>query len=308
MIVLDSGQDDAIRARAALPLAALCGAGIMVMLAAPAAAQTGGNPTPHLSLKRTSLTTGDATGHPDGGSFSYTTAVQSGSTIGTLTSQDTTSNPNQMIMADPANPSGQGSPSPGGLGRYTATYTVNGTSASPPNDDPFNIPVFGMSCYYTTYESDWGTPPNMCKSVRINGTTYSGTVTDPYGYAGTFCNSFIAEVKLQGSGVTSGNTDIQYNAGKIVAVSSINGADGSPVVADQTVARDRTIIAGRGKHVSVDNVGNNLLANDTGGAIRGYRLDLYRGAGAAVCANAANVMGVSACTPRSATCPGYAFP
>jgi len=48
MIVLDSGQDDAIRARAALPLAALCGAGIMVMLAAPAAAQTGGNPTPHL--------------------------------------------------------------------------------------------------------------------------------------------------------------------------------------------------------------------------------------------------------------------
>lgn len=308
MIVLDTGQETAATHIAPAARYALVAVGMTALLASPAAAQTGGGTDPHLSLKRTSLTTGDATGHPDGGTFSYTSALQTGSTYGTLTSQDTTSNPNQMMMADPANPSAQGKPSPGALGRYTATYTVNGVSANPPNDDPFNIPVFGMSCYYTTYESDWGTPPKMCKSVRIAGTSYSGTITNPYGYTGTFCSSFIAEVKLQGSGVTNDGTDLQYNAGTITAVASIKSADGTPVVANQTVARDRAVIGAHGTHISIDQIGNDLLANDTGGAIKGYRIDAYKGNGVAVCSGFSNVMSVSACTPRSAKCPGYAFP
>ena len=307
MIVLDTGQD-ATPHRAAATRSVLFAAGLAALSAGPAAAQTGGDATPHLSLKRTSLTTGEATGKPDGGTFSYTTSLKSGSTIGTLTSQDTTSNPNEMMIADPANPNSQGKPSPGGLGRYMATYTVNGTPSAPTNDDPFDIAVFGMSCYYTTYESDWGTPPKMCKSVRISGTTYSGTVKDPDGLKGTYCSSFIAEVRLQGSGILNGGQDIQYNAGTITKVDSIKSADGTPVEADHTVARDRSIIPRGGIRVSVDQVGNDLLANDTGGAIIGYRLDLYKGGGAAVCANFSNVLGVSACSVRSAACPGYAFP
>jgi 3D (Asp-Asp-Asp) domain-containing protein len=53
----------------------------------------------------------------------------------------------------------------------------------------------------------------------------------------------------------------------------------------------------------IHNVGTGLLANDTGKDIQGYRLDLYRGAGVAVCSGYNNPMGVSACTPAQKACP-----
>jgi hypothetical protein len=57
-------------------------------------------------------------------------------------------------------------------------------------------------------------------------------------FTGTYCASFIANVKLQGSAQLNNGQDIQYNVTtqKIVSVSSINGSDGTPVVAGQTVA------------------------------------------------------------------------
>jgi membrane-bound lytic murein transglycosylase len=93
----------------------------------------------------------------------------------------------------------------------------------------------------------------------------------------------------------------------ITAVSVIDGADGTPVVAGQTVARSRSIIPGRGVLVDVDSVGTGLLANDTGGAIVGYRLDFYQGSGKAVCAGYTNPMGVSDCSPAQTKCPGSAL-
>jgi 3D (Asp-Asp-Asp) domain-containing protein len=264
---------------------------------------------PVLDLSRQDLMTVVATGSPaPGGSFAYDTAVTAGTTVATLTMAsgvEATTNPNTTVLSDPANPSGSGAPSPGGLDKYTVNYTVAGLRATNDEGNPFMVPVFGMSCYYTTLESDWGSPPDRCRRVRIKGTVYSGTVTDPYGYSGTFCSSFIAEVKLQGSGVTNGGASIQYDPATnlITEVASITGADGTAVLADHTVARDRRVISGRGVLVDVHGIGTGLLANDTGNDIRGYRLDLYRGAGAGVCADYDNPMGVAACQPAQSRCP-----
>lgn len=304
---IGSRRTEAPSITAVSTIACLAGPGLALALALPAAAQ---NPNPHMSMHRDTLTTGTATGGPDGGSWSFDTSMVNGSTIGTLNIPDTGANPASMELPDPSNPSQNGAPSPGGLGQYTVTYTVNGQSVQGKGDDPFEIPTFGMSCYYTTLESDWGDPTvqNGCQSVRIHGHTYSGTVTDPDGYKGTYCASFIAEVTLQGSGVLNSGQDIQYNAGTIKNVKEIHSADGTPVVADQTLARDRSIIPAKGVKVSVDQVGNDLLANDTGGAIIGYRLDFYRGSGKAVCSGYTNVMAIGACKPKQAACPQFQFP
>ena len=270
---------------------------------APQAVQGG------LSLKRTSLTSGTATGHPNGGTFSYQTANPTGGTIGQIGSSDATSNPNMISLPDPANPNANGRPAQGGFGKYTVTYNVNGMAILNKQDDPFQIPTFGMSCYDLALESDWGqVGPKTCKSLKLSGTTYSGTVKDPYGYSGTFCKSFIAEVKLQGSGQTNAGNFIQYDAGAIKQVTEVKGADGTPVIADQTVARSRAVIPGRGVHINLDNVATGLLANDTGGAIVNYRIDYYRGFGNAACAGFVNIMSIAACGPSQPKCSSYAFP
>ncbi len=97
---------------------------------------------------------------------------------------------------------------------------------------------------------------------------------------------------------------MQNFSGVINAVTAINGADGTPVVAGQTVARDKmNIITGTGVLINLDEIGTNWLANDTGGAIKGYRIDLYKGTGKAVCDNYDNIITVGTCSPGSATCP-----
>ena len=58
--------------------------------------------------------------------------------------------------------------------------------------------------------------------------------------------------------------------------------------------------------VDLDQIGSGLLANDTGGGISGYRIDLYNGAGEAVCADYPNVMAVGACTSGSSGYPASA--
>ncbi len=259
-----------------------------------------------ISLSRLSLMQVEATGTPDGGSFSNSVKAVTGSSLAGIdfaSGVTATTNPNTAALSDPPNPTPKQTPSPGGLAQITATYTTTSGAAT----QSYKVPTFGMSCYYTTLQSDWGTVPNKCLKVKIKGVVYSGTVTDPYGLSGTYCNSFIAEVVLQGSGVLTGGQDIQYISGAIVDVSVINGADGTPVVANETVARDRSIIPRGGVLVDIDQVGNNLLANDTGGDIVGYRIDLYKGAGKAVCAGYDNLISVSACNPGNSKCPASAI-
>jgi len=261
---------------------------------------TGANPT--ITLSRQNLTTVQANGTPSGGTFSYPTTPISGGNFATVDNPLPMSNPNTISLQGSA---GNGAPTPGGFEMITAQYDVNNSTAS----DPFQVPTFGMSCYIIALESDYGTPPNNCTATRIYGTQSSGTVLNPGGLAGTYCASFIANLRLQGSAQLNNGQSVQYqvSTGNIVAVSTINGADGTPVVAGQTVARDRAIIPGRGVLVDVDQVGTGLLANDTGGRIRGYRLDLFNGAGRAACASFANPISVAACQPAQSACPGSAL-
>lgn len=159
-------------------------------------------------------------------------------------------------------------------------------------------------------ESDYGTQPNSCSNTRISGTTYSGAVSNPNGLTGTYCASFIANVRLQGTGQLNTGGFINYNVNtrNMVPIIAPTGADGTAVIAGRSVARDRAIIPGRGVLIDVDGVTNGLLANDTGGAILGYRLDLFNGAGRAACAGYANPVKLGACqTAQGTTCPERAL-
>jgi 3D (Asp-Asp-Asp) domain-containing protein len=262
--------------------------------------------TPKVSLQRTNLMQISATGTPTGGAFSYVPSTSAGTTNASIafsSGANQYTNPNPTTLTDPANPSSLGLPSPGGLLNVVAQYQTGGGTAT----DQFNVPTFGMSCYYTTLQSDWGTAPSNCKSVKISGVTYSGTVTNPPNLTGTFCSAFIAEVKLQGSGVLNSGQAVQYISGAYVNVSTIKTADGTTLTANKTLARDRNIISSKGVLMNVDQVGTGLAADDAGQAIVGYRLDLYRGAGVAQCNNFNNIMSVGACNPASSGCPAQAL-
>ena len=261
---------------------------------------TGTNPA--ITLARQSLTSVQATGTPSGGSFSFPTTPISGANFSSVTDLNPTGNPDTVSLQDPL---GSGAPTAGGLETVTAQYSVNGNTAT----DPFQVPTFGMSCYMISLESDYGTPPNSCSATRIHGVLYQGSITNPGGLPGTYCSAFIANIRLQGSGQLNNGQYVQYqvSSGNIVIVPAIVGHDGTPLIAGQSVARDLAIIPGTGVLVSVDGVGSNLLANDTGGAIVGYRLDLFNGAGRAACTGYANPMGVGACAPAQASCPGSAL-
>ncbi len=254
-----------------------------------------------ISLSRQSLTVVHATGTPSGGTFAYTTTPLSGSNLTSIDFADGVSNTTNPNIADLSDPKGNGAPTPGGLASITAQYTAGGTTVS----DTFQVPTFGMSCYMIALESDYGTPPSSCASTRLYGQTISNSLTNPNGLTGTYCASFIANVKLQGSAQLNGGQYIQYSVktGMIVPVSAIDGSDGTAVVAGQTVARDYAIIPAKGILVDVDEVGTGLLANDSGGAIKGYRLDLFNGAGKAVCAGYTNPIGVGACETAQPLCP-----
>jgi len=259
-----------------------------------------------LSLTRQNLMTFSARGAPVGGSFTHSSTKLRGTNIAGVkraTGVAATDNPNTANLTNPANPNANGAPAPGGLVRITSTYTTRDGKI----DKSFSVPAFGLSCYYNALEAEWGTPPDACKPVTIRGTRYSGAVTNPNGLAGTYCNSFIAQVRLQGSGLTRNNRKIQYrrDLGKIFVVNEILGADLTPVIAGKTVARDRLIIP-KNVLVDIDRVGSGLIANDTGGPndITGYRIDLFKGAGSAVCKNFNNIISVAACNPGNTKCPG----
>jgi hypothetical protein len=147
--------------------------------------------------------------------------------------------------------------------------------------------------------------------LTYKGRVYSGVANPtPKNLTGTHCASFIKDVSVEGSGVLAdGTTKIQYNpaTGEFNAVPQIRAADNTPPVAGQTVARDRSIIPGKGVILSLDGLGSDLQANDTGGRISGYRLDYYGGIGKAVCTGSQNAnnnpMVVGACSPGLAKCP-----
>jgi 3D (Asp-Asp-Asp) domain-containing protein len=264
---------------------------------------------PSIAVTRQSLTSTSASGSPSSwaGNPAFSYAATGSGNIASYTTQNANANPNTASINAPSNPGGQ--PTPGGLGTLTATYhvTTGATAAK-----SFPAATFGLSCYITALESDYGdATQGSCSTVTIKGTVYSGFSTDPSGLpARQYCNSFLGMVKLNGSGVLKDNTTkIHYSSGSYPSwvfqvVTTINGADNSPVVVGQTLARDRSIIPGiNNTHVQLPS--GTYLANDIGGDVTGYRLDIYTGVGNANCTNYPNPIVVGVCDQVTSTCPGY---
>ena len=55
--------------------------------------------------------------------------------------------------------------------------------------------------------------------------------------------------------------------------------------------------------VGWDRYYTSVIANDTGGSITGYRLDLFNGTGQAVCSGYSNPIVIGACNSPTSTCP-----
>ena len=267
------------------------------------AAQVGGKPrveaNASFTLNWQSPWQFQATATPPGGRFSQSVELVAGTSAATLTAigDVALSGIGQSLtftLGNPANPNLRGAPSPGGLARLTVTYApLTGQAVS----KQFLVPTFGMSCYFTALESDYFDSSGSCPAQVL---TLGGQTR-------TYCSTFLGAVKLQGSGVGDDGTILQYSTalGAYVLSTQIQTADVTAAIADGTVARDRSIITARNVRVSLQGIGNSLRADDVGGPtyIQGYRLDLYRGSGKAVCANSPNPIVVASCTPGLTTCP-----
>ena len=293
-----------------------------------------GTPVITLSLTRQDLSHVRAVATPSGGTFAASVSPRGGADSRLVLPAPTVSPDSQgatITLLPPANYDIQGRPVQGALVQVSIAYTLpDGTSTI----KQFNVAYFGMSCYIRALESDWGDTQN-CKNDPFHegplnlAVVYQGVVTNPVSVSwaatqalgigtqvfttsptspvqGTFCASFLREVKLQGTGQLSNGGFIHWSNGFQPGLQ--NTADGPAVIPGKTLARDKSIIPGRGVLVDLAWPGNPLTgmhADDTGGAIIGNRLDLYGGNGKAACNSySGNPIVIGACNVNSTYCPG----
>lgn len=248
-----------------------------------------------------------------------------------------TDNPNGAVLTDPQRNTGK--PKPGGLFLLQGTYAWKMGKTQYKDTEYMLGATFGMSCYNTALESDWGTPPNNCTTGKVEGKLYSGVYTpqemkDNYNLetTSTYCKSFIENVRIEGFGRLDAT-----NAAKFLAYTSAAGkmwmTDSGPVgnhnnalIPGTSVARDPAIIPDNGTLINVNWIGREpgqpgigLSADDVGPAIIGYRLDWYGGEGRYACdlpppagkqkpVGFKNPITIGACTPEqkvgeNVTCP-----
>ena len=277
----------------------------------------GGNPAASagtvpvtVELKRLSLKDLKAIGKPgppDNPGYKWEVEETSGAHPPMLpATYDTQSDPNTISLRTFGN---SGSPVPGGLAKIKVTFKCkSGKSAS----KSIKVAAYGVSAYIIADEADSMKADGTCGSITISGITYTGSITNPNGLTGTFCRAFLRNVILQGSGRASdGTTYIQYVSGGVNpdnatfrVVTEIRGACNTAVVADQTVTRDPAFMA-CGTLIDLDGIGAGLIANDSGQAIRGWRIDLFKGFGRAAAAGWSNPVVIGTCNPATANCPGF---
>src|ERR1017187_3180543 len=131
---------------------------------------------PTITLLRSTLTQFTVTGSPQGGGFKYSATAYATAQLSPGTTAQ--SNPNSAVLSSMSNPSTNGAPSPGALSTVTTTYTpITGNALA----SRFHVGTFGLSCYYTAAQQDWGTAPNSCSTITIAGTKYSGHTLNPPG-------------------------------------------------------------------------------------------------------------------------------
>jgi 3D (Asp-Asp-Asp) domain-containing protein len=294
-----------------------------------------------ISLKRENLMTISASGKPYGGFFEWNVvpvmAAYKDNPI-KVTYPDNyndMTNPNLVTLEDPVNATS--SYAPGGLFKIYGAYTWQNLKSDYIKDPEYIlVPTFGMTCYNCALESDWGDPtiPGSCKSTTITEkkrkVTYSGVYTPQemkaqyqYDTTSSFCQAFIGKVKMEGAGrldVTKKDEALQILAyepanpkkktkGYIYLRADIPTSDGTPAVANKTVAYDHDLIPNNGVKITLHQFGE-VLANDKGSDIKGYHLDLYRGEGEAVCKDWNNPIVIGGCDTeqivgkkKTVTCP-----
>jgi 3D (Asp-Asp-Asp) domain-containing protein len=128
--------------------------------------------------------------------------------------------------------------------------------------------AFLLTAYATSLESD-----------------FSGSqTTDPCGVSGTFYDSFLKNVQLEGTGQALDGRLIQYVGKKkgqlcFQEVNCAQTASGTCAQAGTTIAVDPTVMP-LGSIVTIDNLGVRT-AQDTGGKIKNEHIDVYVGTGKA---------------------------
>jgi 3D (Asp-Asp-Asp) domain-containing protein len=168
---------------------------------------------------------------------------------------------------------------------------------APPIVKTINVPVFTITCYVVASEADYA---NNCTNL-----------VNPHGLTGTFCQQFLMDVRLQGSGQDNNGNLIQidysqgnYGAGFATTyfhvVNQIRTASGR-ALGPNSIAVDRNYIP-LGTSVEIDGLGVRS-ADDTGNRINGYHIDYFNGFGRAVCRGWANPAKLVQCTPGTNNCP-----
>jgi 3D (Asp-Asp-Asp) domain-containing protein len=168
-----------------------------------------------------------------------------------------------------------------GIAGITAKATGYPSAPSYPRtfiDAKFENP-FKLTAYATSLESD------------LSGSQ----TTDPCGVSGTFFDTFLKNVQLEGTGQALDGRLIQYTGkkqGKLCfqEVTCAQTASGACAQAGTTIAVDTDVMP-LGSTVNIDQVGVRT-AQDTGGAIKNYHIDVYVGAGKAAI-NAFSLSGTS---------------
>ena len=152
------------------------------------------------------LSTPQAAGSPVGGTFSFLqTNLNSGdaTVLRFAPGEPATANPIGLSLLDPA--ASGGNTTAGALSSFTLTYQApsrNLTKAS----GTFKVATFGISCYISTSENDYWNG-SSCSTLTAYGVTLSGTATPP-GLSGSYCQAFLDEVLINGSGVSRSGQDI----------------------------------------------------------------------------------------------------
>ena len=146
---------------------------------------------------------------------------------------------------------------------------------------------FFVTCYRTSLESDHAGQLREARRWR-----WCGTYVPPAGLQ--YRVSFMNDVQVQGSGRSVGGQIIQYNPGPRCYY--INTCPmtrtGDCATVGTTVAVDPAVIP-LNASIAIDTIGARE-AQDTGGDIDDYDIDLYRGFGLAACADWVNnlILGV----------------
>ena len=275
--------------------------------------------------------------------FTYEAKTVTDSNVATYSTSDANANPNTGDIKAPPNPSKTGEPTPGGLAELTVSYTC---SAGDTVKKKFPVATFGLSCYRFAVENDFvrpaprptprpspdptstpdptptptspstptpsGTPTLNCIAYSFRGRRYTGVTTNPPGLPpGDYCTAFLADTRMQGSGTTRNGTKIQYVDGCspwcFKVVPEFQTSDGQLPIPGGSVARDPKIIGGKAT-TTVKLESGDFLANDSGGSIKGYRLDIFGGSGLSACRRYPNKIEVGACTPGTDKCPELKSP